>query len=117
VERPGVFLPEPRRRGVQSNSGPMGKALVAISLLSLVAIVTMLLSSFDHREWVQLQRDILATKMAESRDFPTTGNRNEAIEVTDDSAFPVESLDSGELLEVHQGEGSSPLPVARPGVR
>ena len=89
----------------------MGKALVIISLCSLVAIVTMaamVLTSFNHREQAQLQQDVLATKTAESRNFPTTRDRDEAIDVTDESAFPEESKGPGELLEAHEGEGPSP---------
>ena len=98
----------------------MGKALVIISLASIVAVVTMaamVLTSFSHREEVQLQQEILATKTAESRNFPTTRDRNEAIDVTDESASPEESKGSGELLEAHEEEGSGPPSVAGPGAR
>jgi flagellar basal body-associated protein FliL len=49
----------------------MGKALVMISLASLVAILimaAMVITSFNHRKDVVLQQDILETKTAESRD-------------------------------------------------
>ena len=74
-----------------------------ISLASLVAIVTMaamVLMSFDHREEVQMQQDILATKTAESRDFPINSIRDEAIDAAGDSALPEEFKDSRDLLEV-----------------
>ncbi len=69
----------------------MGKALVLISLTSMVAIVTMaimVITSFDHREDVELQQELLATKTAESRHPPVTSNHNHAIDLTDDSASP-----------------------------
>ena len=89
----------------------MGKALAIISLISLVAIVimaAMVMTSFDHREEVQLQRDVLATKTAESRSSPTTNNLDDAVDLPDDSAFPEESNDSDDLLDVRRGEDSSP---------
>ena len=96
----------------------MGKASVIISLASLVAIVTMaimVLTSYSHREEVQLQQDVLATKTAESRDFPATIDRDEAIDLGDDSKLPETSEDSGNLLETHRGEGLTPPAVTRPG--
>ena len=82
----------------------MGKALVIISLACVVAIVAMaamVLPSFDHREEVQFQQDILATKTAEPRDLPTTRDRNEATDVNDDFAIPAESKDSIDSLKLH----------------
>ena len=89
----------------------MGKALIIISLASVVAIVTMaamVLTSFDHREEVQLQQDILATKTAESRDSPTTRDRNEATDVNNYFAIPAESKDSIDSRKLPQTEGLSP---------
>ena len=86
-----IDLLVPKRKGVHNNEGAMGKALVIISLASLVAIVAMaamVLTSFGHHEEVQLQRDILATKTAESRDLPTAIDRDEAVDLVDDSVFP-----------------------------
>ena len=69
----------------------MGKALIIISLASVVAIVAMaamVFTSFDHRERVRLQQDVLATKTAESRDYPNTRNRDKAIDVVSDRPSP-----------------------------
>ena len=69
----------------------MGKALVLISLTSMVAIVAMaimVMTGFDHREDVVLKQELLATKTAESRHPPVTRNHNHAIDLTDDSASP-----------------------------
>ena len=96
----------------------MGKALVIISLASLVAIVTMavmVMTSFSHREEVELQQDVLATKTAESRNFPTTIDRDEAIDLVDDSAFPETSEDSRYLPGTHWRHRLIPPGVVRPG--
>ena len=83
----------------------MSKALAIISLASVVAIVTMaimVLTSYSHREEVQLQQEILATKTAESRDFPTTIDREDAIDLVDDSAFPETSEEPRDLPGVRR---------------
>ena len=77
----------------------MGKALVIICLASIVAIVAMaaiVMTSLDHREEVELHQDILATKTAESKDFPTISNRHDAIGEASDSVHLEESKESGD---------------------
>ena len=91
----------------------MGKPLLILCLVSLVAIVTMgvvIFKSYDHRERAQLQRDVLATKTAESRDSPASNRRNDAIDLIVDSVSPEDSKlsgGSGDLPEFDRGEGSS----------
>ena len=88
----------------------MGKALIIISMASVVAMAAIVLTSFDRWDEAQVQQDVLATKTAESRTSPATGNRNEAAYTADDPAFPEESQGTVDGLEGHQGQDSSPLP-------
>lgn len=58
--------------------GVMGKALVIIVIACTAAIVAMaaiVWSMTDHREEAKLGQDILATKAAEARDYPSSNSR------------------------------------------
>ena len=88
----------------------MGKALVIIAIASIVAIVAMaglVWSMMDHREHVELNQDILATKAAEAREYPGSNSSFHVDKNSEEGALFTDSTGTPGLQQLQQEHGSS----------